>query len=88
MTNPSFSNHGAVHGTVTEHELLSANAGTRSTSQWYSESGAPSTTNTSAVIQTLASRRSHATPSTMTNGYMRMRWYQHSSHGTKPACSE
>ena len=34
VTNPSFSNHGAVHGAPIEHELLSANAGTRSTSQW------------------------------------------------------
>ena len=34
VTNPSFSNHGALHGAVTEQELLSANAGTRSTSQW------------------------------------------------------
>ena len=34
VTNPSFSNHGALHGTVVEHELLSSNAGTRSTNQW------------------------------------------------------
>src|SRR4029077_20155038 len=34
VTNPSFSNHGVVQGTVAEHELLSANDGTRSTSQW------------------------------------------------------
>ena len=34
VTNPSFSNHGALHGAVIEHELLSANEGTRSTNQW------------------------------------------------------
>ncbi len=88
VTNPSFSNHGAVHGTVIEHELLSANAGARSTNQWYSESGAPITTNGSTVSHALWSRRNHPTPSTMTRGYITMRWYQHSSHGTKPACSE
>ena len=65
VTNPSFSNYGAVHGVIAEHELLSSNAGTRSTSQWYSDSGAPMTTNTSAVIQTARSRRSPATPSTI-----------------------
>src|SRR5262249_50848263 len=88
VTKPSFSNHGVLHGTVAEHELLSSNAGTRSTSQWYRESGAPSTTNTSAVVHTARARRSTATPSTMTSGYIRMRWYQHSSHGVNPACSE
>ena len=88
VTKPSFSKYGAVQGTVTEHELLSAKAGTRSTNQWYSDSGAPITTNTSTVFQTCRSRRSHATPSTMTSGYITMRWYQHSSHGTNPACSE
>ncbi len=88
VTNPSFSNHGVLHGVIAEHELLSSNAGTRSTSQWYSDSGAPITTNTSVVIHTARSRRNAATPSTITSGYMTMRWYQHSSHGTKPACSE
>ena len=34
VTNPSFSKYGVLHGVMAEHELLSANAGTRSTSQW------------------------------------------------------
>ena len=46
------------------------------------------TTNTSAVIHTARSRRSAATPRTITSGYITMRWYQQSSHGTNPACSE
>jgi len=39
-------------------------------------------------LEIARSRRNAATPSTITSGYMTMRWYQQSSHGTKPACSE
>ena len=59
--------------------------GTRSTSQWYSESGAPITTNAQRGDPDLPCRAAATpTPSTMTSGYITMRWYQHSSHGTKP----
>ena len=34
------------------------------------------------------SRRTAATPSSTTSGYIAMRWYQHSVHGSKPATSE
>src|SRR5262249_23691008 len=34
VTNPSFSKYGAEHGASTEHDVLSAKLGTRSTSQW------------------------------------------------------
>ena len=88
VTKPDFSNHGVLHGVIGRARAALRERGTRSTNQWYSDSGAPIATNTSVVIHTARSRRSTATPSTITNGYITMRWYQHSSHGTNPACSE
>ena len=34
VTKPSSSKYGVVHGATAEHDDVSANAGTRSTSQW------------------------------------------------------
>ena len=78
---PSSSKKGTLHGANTEHEEPSARDGTRSTSQWYRETGAPTTTSGAAYQTTARSRRMTPTARTATSGYMQMRWNQHSSHG-------
>ena len=64
-----------------EHEELSSSEGTRSTSQWYSDTGAPNTTKGAAYQTTARSLLITPTASTAKSGYMQMRWYQQSSHG-------
>ena len=85
---PSSSKFGTAQGTNTEHELSFAIDGTRSTNQWYSASGAPTTTNGAAYQVTARSLRSAPTSRMTASGYMQMRWYQHSSHGRNPMISE
>src|SRR5690242_2853724 len=88
VTKPSSWKYGAVHGATAEHDDVSANAGTRSTSQWYSESGAPIAMSGNAYQRTAESRRTRPTRRIAVSGYMAIRWYQHSSHGMKCATSE
>src|SRR6185503_7527761 len=83
VTYPSSWNHGTVHGASAEHALLLAKNSTRSTSQWYSERGAPTTTNGAAYHRTRRSRRSRPISRMTASGYMQMRWYQQRRHGTK-----
>lgn len=96
VTNPNSRNQMVVQGTSREHTLLS-HVGFHSSRKWYVETTLPNAASTMAygvisrceakTSSPVADRRAarhrftNATPDTIANEYIAMRWYQHSLQG-------
>src|SRR5690606_13590898 len=86
-TNPNTLRYRPVQLAPAEHTPTSS-VGRHWIVTWYAAISTPTTGRGMAYRQAPASPRTAATPNTRTSGYMTMRWYQHSEHGTNPTTSE